>query len=356
VNDPARGHRKLSLAALRRGYSGVALIAQPGPAFRPVGSPRQPFLAVAGLLRPGRWWLALLGAAVLAESLLLPLMILLVGDAIGDELAETAASWRFLALSLAGLLIAYASQRWLADVALGAITRPVLCRLNHDLAYAPTSFIQARGSVALAGRLQVAEYPATTAVHIVMAGIRLAVAMPLLVLILARIHPLVAVVALTALTASYFMQQSIGQTAASPGGQLDEESRPRADEETEIPRQRRRVQVLGEHLAALSRVVYSRATGPSGQPGLALRRPRLEMWLPILRPCLVLLSAIAVGVFMAMDTDAMPRVIVALLASWYAFRLVKSAADTIGMLYMLPESLVQLFDTAQEPDVAERAA
>jgi ABC-type bacteriocin/lantibiotic exporter with double-glycine peptidase domain len=356
VNDPARGRRRLSLAALAKGYSGVALIAQPGPAFRPLGSPRKPVRTVVGMLRPGRWWLALIGAAVLAESVLLPVAVLLVGDAISDVRDGSTVAWRTFVLTLIGLLAAYVSQLRLTDIALGAITRPILHRLIDDLAHAPASFIQLREPAVLAGRLHLAEYPATTAVHVVTAAIRLAVAVPLLVLVLARIHPLAAFVALAALTVTFFMRQLPGREAVSHQGHIAEKLLREAGHDADIVSRGQWIDAFGADPALMPRTSVSRMAMTAAGAGTFTRLQRLVRWWPALRLYVELSPVIVVGVLGATEGNALPDMIVTLLATFFAFRLVDSAAMSMGMLYMLPESIVQLLDFSQQGDVAERAA
>jgi hypothetical protein len=356
VNDPARGRRTLSLAALGKGYSGVALIAQPGPAFRPMGGPQQPLRTVLEMLQPGRWWLALMGVAVLAESVLLPVVILLVGDAIGDQMDGRAADWRSLALALPGLLAAGKSQLWLTEVALGAVARPTIRRLLDDLADAPAPFIQLRLPAELAGRLQLAEYPGMTAVRIVAAGIRLAVAVPLLVLVLGHIQPLAGIVALPVLATPFLSQHLTSRAGAGYQGRTGGELAEPSEQETRIHWQNPQAPASGSPLTATSDPVFSQSSVPPVKARTVTLRHRLVMWWPILRPCALLSPVVVVGVLAASDSEALPSLIVALLASWFAFRLVESASDSIGMLYMLPESIVQLLDIALKRDVAERAA
>jgi hypothetical protein len=308
VNDPARGHRKLTLAALRSGYSGVALIAQPGPEFRSVGSPGQPFRTTIATLRPGRWWLILMGAAALGESVLLPLVVLLAGNAIGDAWGGKAGDWRSVGLALVGLLVAGASRLWLTGVALGAIAGPARQRLTLALAD-ESSDNRLRQHPALVGRHELADYPAATAVRIVTAGMRMFVAVPLLIVILGRLHPVGALVALAALAAWFLMQQQTTRAAA------------------------------GAH--------------PTDVRSDGSRWQRPGRWWPILRPFVELSPVIAVGVLT--PTETLPAILVALLATWFAFRLVDSAVQATSMLYLLPESAVQLSDIDRKLGVAEHA-
>jgi hypothetical protein len=309
VNDPARGHRTLSLEALRKGYSGVALIAQPGPGFRPIGSPRQPLQTGIELLRPGRWWLALTGAAVLAESLLLPLAVLLAGDAVGNAWSGRAADWRSVALALTALLVASASRLWVSRVARDAVAGPARRHLTRHLADA-TPRHGLRQPTGLVGGHELAEYPAMTVVRLVTAGIRMTVAVPLLVLLLGRIHPVAALVGMAALAMPFLIQQLIARTApdAQPPDGRDDAS--------------------GWH--------------------------RLGTWWPILRPFVELSPVVVVAVLTV--TDRLPAMVVALLASWFAFRLVDSAVQAAEMLRLLPESIIQLADVDRKGRVAERAA
>ena len=89
INDPARGHRRVSLNELRRSYSGVALIATPGSDFRQIGEPRQPLKAAAKMLRPARAPLTLLATASIVEAVLLPTTVSIAGSAISDRPERT---------------------------------------------------------------------------------------------------------------------------------------------------------------------------------------------------------------------------------------------------------------------------
>jgi hypothetical protein len=308
VNDPARGHRKLSLRALRKGYSGVALIVQPGPEFQSTGTPRKASQFAVDMLRPGRWWLLLMGAAALVESVLLPLVVLLAGNAIGDAWGEKAADWRSAVIALTGLLLATASRFWLTRTALGTIADPARQQLGLDPVDA-NSHVWLRQAAARVGQYEPAYYFATTTARIVTAGIRMFVAIPLLVVVLGRVHAAAALLALVALAASFLMQQLTARAAEGPRIH---------DARTDV--------AWWKH------------------PGT---------WWPILRPFVELSPVIVVGV--STPTDTLSAIIVALLATWFAFRLVDSAAQAVGRLYLLPEFAVRLSDIEKIRGVAERA-
>ncbi len=265
INDPARGHRRVSLAELRKSYSGIALIAKPGPDFTRIGEPRQPLRAAATMLRPAAGSLALLATASLVEAVLLPTAVSRAGSVISGRRTSTTGGWRPLALTLGGLLAVSAARRWSGT------------RMEEEISTATAT----PGNPSDEMR-QAVTHAAATSAGIVTAGTRMAVSVPLLLRILARLHPAVALITMPALAAPLLTRPPIGEGTFRLSA-----------------RQRSRARLIVMAMPALVAGTLS-------------------------------------------TEDVVPTAMVAFGASWVAFRLVDSAADAIGMLYLLPESIIEI--------------
>lgn len=265
INDPARGHRRIPLDDLRRSYSGVALVAKPGAGFEQRGHPRQPLKDAVSMFRPAAGTLALLAIASLAEAVLLPTAISKTGDTISDRHPSRRDDWRPLAVTFGSLLAAGAIRRW------SSAKTPV--------AISTTNVTGERSAV---NDMEPVAHAAATAVQIITAGTRMSVSVPLLLRILAQVHPVVALVTMPALAARLVTRRPTGR--ASPSS----------------PKER----------------------------------------LPGIPPVARIAPALIAGVLS--DERSGSSVILAFSASWIAFRLVDSAVDAVGMLYLLPESIIEI--------------
>jgi len=309
VNDPARGHRKLSLSTLSTGYSGIALIAQPGEGFQPLGSPPKPMRAAADIVRPGRRWLALAGASTVAESMFLARAVSLSGATIGEALDGKGSSWRPTSVALAGLLVAHASRRWSSGMAIESIAGLMRQRLSDDRSSSPV-VEQSWPSTGAMGSQDLAVYPAMAAIRILTAAIRMTIGVPLLVLVLGRVQPIAAVAALPALAAPLLIQRPTARASSfAPGSPVREH-------------------------------------GSSWQD--------IGRWWPLLQPIVRFTPVLITGV--RTTTAKPPAVIVALLVSGLSYRLVVSAAETTGILYSLPEIMLQLSELDARQETGRNAA
>lgn len=162
LNDPASGPRTVSHAEFNRAFTGVMLVMEPGPDFRPGGSrPRvwKPILDLLGSSKGAVAFLAITGIAALLPAIFVPAATkIFVDDILVDHLDD----WLrplLLALAFAAILRGLfswlegyflARLQWKLGFALGVA-------LNWHLLRLPPRFFAQRYAGDVAARMQAAE-------------------------------------------------------------------------------------------------------------------------------------------------------------------------------------------------------
>lgn len=121
INDPASGHRRISIEELDEAFTGIVLSFVPGPDFKPGGKEQSIASALFGMLRgEGRsaWFLIFSGLGLVFAGLLCPILMQIFVD---DVL--TGLDMRWLTILLVGMFMVFFSQSILSYLKSGVLTR-----------------------------------------------------------------------------------------------------------------------------------------------------------------------------------------------------------------------------------------
>lgn len=121
INDPASGHRRISIEELDEAFTGIVLSFVPGPDFKPGGKEQSIASALFGMLRGegrGAWFLIFSGLGLVFAGLLCPILMQIFVD---DVL--TGLDMRWLTILLVGMFMVFFSQSILSYLKSGVLTR-----------------------------------------------------------------------------------------------------------------------------------------------------------------------------------------------------------------------------------------
>ena len=121
INDPAGGHRKITLSELDEAFTGVVLCFSPGPDFHPMGKETSIVSALFQMLRREKKstsFLLLAGLGLVFAGLLFPILTQIFVD---DVL--TGLDMRWLTILLIGMALVYFSQMTLTLMKSGVLSR-----------------------------------------------------------------------------------------------------------------------------------------------------------------------------------------------------------------------------------------
>ncbi|MFF9852906.1 ATP-binding cassette domain-containing protein [Streptomyces litmocidini] len=161
LNDPAAGRRRLAVTEFRTLFSGIALVFEPTPDFRPGGAPERLRTHVRAWLAPHAGLLvaaAVAGAAVSLAALGTALLLRTLMTAWSGPSAD-APTWPLWAMAgAAGAVLGLGwLQNRLQSALLGAVSRRRSGEFVRTLLRLPPAFFQRRFTAGIAARVQIAD-------------------------------------------------------------------------------------------------------------------------------------------------------------------------------------------------------
>jgi ABC-type bacteriocin/lantibiotic exporter with double-glycine peptidase domain len=343
INDPAIGHRELTLAELAAGYSGIAFPMSPDDGFQPRGAAPSLRREARRLVRPAAPALAALALVVSIESVLFAFVARGLGGLI-DTIPGTSAGnvWPVL-LGMAAIAVAIVGQGLLTDRAIGGIARPSRRRLLTEMESLPSSFIELRRPEELGGRLRLPETAGALLASIDTGGVRLLVSGMAWLVVLSTVSWLVSLAFLAGLAAAIVVQARAAQQAAIAAGQQHRAQGRRIADVGGLAERLAVIQANGEETFTLASLVTTE--NPANVTGAkAIRVAWHDMVLPLAvgLPAVVAVSIAAFGSLTPGDLA------IAVIVSFAVARLARIPASLHRDLATLPVVLRQLDDSHAE--------